>query len=155
LYGHLWPIAAILLTGWIVAHGGTLGTTRLMDAHFDAKRFPVAAVNYLEKQGVQGAVLSPDYWGGYLIYRLYPRVKVVIDDRHDFYGEEFLKSYLKMVHLEAGWEDFLREHPADCVVVPKDSAWANILLETAGWRVAYEDEVAVIFVPAAGQQSIH
>jgi len=128
---------------------GKLGAGQVMDAHFDAKRFPVAAVNYLEDylktQGVAGPLASPDYWGGYLIYRLYPRVRMVVDDRHDFYGEEFLKSYLKMVHVEPGWEDFLRQHPAQCVLVPKDSALANILGETADWRAIYSDDVAVAF----------
>jgi hypothetical protein len=147
LQGHLWPIAATLLACWIAAHGGKLGTRPLMDAHFDAKRFPVAAVNYLEKQNVPGPVVSPDYWGGYLIYRLYPRARMVVDDRHDFYGEEFLKSYLKMVNVEPGWEDFLQQHPAHCVLVPKDSALANILAETSDWKAIYTDEVTVAFVP--------
>ena len=123
----------------------------LMDAHFDAKRFPVAAVNYLEAQDkdVQGPLVAPDDWGGYLIYRLYPRVRMVIDDRHDFYGEAFLKSYLKMVHVEPGWQDFLQQSRAHCVVVPKNSALANILDETAGWRGIYSDDVATAFVRTA------
>ena len=54
LPGHLWPVAAIALTCWIAAHGGKLGATPLMNAHFDAKRFPVQAVDYLEKQESKG-----------------------------------------------------------------------------------------------------
>ena len=149
LRGHLWPIAMVALTCWIAAHGGKLGEKPLMDAHFDAKRFPVAAVNYLEAHNAQGPLVSPDDWGGYLIYRLYPRVRMVIDDRHDFYGEAFLKSYLKMVHVEPGWQDFLQQSRAHCVVVPKDSALANILDETAGWKVIYSDDVATVFVRTA------
>ena len=122
-----------------------------MDAHFDAKRFPVRAVDCLEKQNVQGPLVSPDYWGGYLIYRLYPRVRVVVDDRHDFYGEEFLRSYLKMMHGEPGWEVFLQQHQALCTVVPKDSALANILAETPGWQPIYGDDVAVVFVRRPAQ----
>jgi hypothetical protein len=152
LRGHFWPVAMVVFSCWIAAHGGQLGTTPLMDAHFGEKRFPVAAVNYFEDQGVAGPLASPDYWGGYLIYRLYPRVRMVVDDRHDFYGEEFLKSYLKMVHVEPGWEDFLQQHQAHCVVVPKDSALANILGETAGWQAIYSDEVAVAFVRVAARQ---
>jgi hypothetical protein len=148
LRGHLWPAASVLLACGIAAHDGTLGTTKLMDAHFDAKRFPAAAVDYLEKNDVQGPVVSPDYWGGYLIYRLYPRVRMVVDDRHDFYGEEFLKSYLKMVHVEPGWEDFLKQHQARCVIVPKNSALANILAETSDWKPIYGDDVASVFVRA-------
>jgi hypothetical protein len=146
LRGHLWPIAAVALTCWIGVHGGKVGATQLMDAHFNAKHFPIAAVNYLEKQHETGPLVSTDYWGGYLIYRLYPRVRMVVDDRHDFYGEEFLKSYVKMVHVEPGWGDFLQQHPAQCVLAPKDSALANILLETPGWRPIYADDMAVAFV---------
>jgi hypothetical protein len=146
LHGHVWPIAAVVFACWITAHGGNLGTTPLMDAHFDTKRFPAAALNYLETQNVQGPLLSPDAWGGYLIYRLYPRIKVVIDDRHDFYGEDFLESYLKMIHLEPGWQEFLNQERPQCVIVPKDSALANILAETAGWQRIYSDDVARAFV---------
>jgi hypothetical protein len=149
LRGHLWPIAMVLLTCWIAAHGGKLGAKPLMDAHFDATRFPAAAVDYLAKEDVQGPLVSPDDWGGYLIYRLYPRVRMVIDDRHDFYGEQFLKSYLKMVNAEPGWQDFLQQSRAHCVVVPKDSALANLLEETAGWKAIYSDEVATVFVRSA------
>jgi hypothetical protein len=148
LRGHLWPIAAVALACWTAAHAGKLGATQLMDAHFDAKRFPVEAVNYLENHNVPGPVLSPDSWGGYLIYRLYPRTKVVLDDRHDLYGEEFLKSYLKMVHIEPGWDDFLKQHPAGSILVPKDTALANILLETPNWQPIYGDTVAILFIPA-------
>ncbi len=154
LRGHLWPIVAIVLSCWIAAHGGKLGAKTLMDAHFDGKRFPVAAVNYLKEKDVPGPVVSPDSWGGYLIYRFYPERKVVVDDRHDFYGEEFLKSYLKMVHVEPGWQDFLRQNAAHCVVVPKDSALANILAETAGWKAIYSDDVAVVFVPTPARPEV-
>jgi len=148
LRGHLWPIAAVALACWIAAHAGKLGATQLMNAHFDAKRFPVEAVNYLETHDIPGPVLSPDSWGGYLIYRLYPRTKVVLDDRHDLYGEEFLKSYLKMVHVEPGWDDFLKQHPAGSILVPKDTALADILLETPNWQPIYGDTVAILFIPA-------
>ncbi|MFZ0939895.1 MAG: hypothetical protein WAN63_10720 [Candidatus Sulfotelmatobacter sp.] len=147
LHSHLWSIAAIVLVSWITFHGGKLGATPLMDAHFDSKRFPVSAVNYLESHQARGPVFAPDYWGGYLIYRLYPQIRVAIDDRHDFYGETFLKSYLKMVHVEPGWEDFLHQHEVNSIVVPKDSALANILAETATWQLIYGDDVAVIFTP--------
>jgi hypothetical protein len=146
LRGHLWPILAIVGTLAIAANGGRAGSSVLMDAHFDPKRMPVAAVNYLEQHHVGGPVLSVDYWGGYLIYRLYPRSRVVVDDRHDLYGEEFFKSYLKMVRLERGWEELLRTHPASCVLLPRDAALANILVVTRGWSQIYADDVAVVFV---------
>jgi hypothetical protein len=148
LRGHAWPIAVVTLTCWITAHSGKLGASTVLDAQFSSERFPVAAVNYIEKQNLPGPFFSPDSWGGYLIYRFYPQSKVVVDDRHDFYGESFLRSYLKMIHVEPGWQDFLRQHPARCLVIPKDSALANILAESPDWRSVYRDRVANVFVPS-------
>ncbi len=144
--GHLWPILALLVTLLIAANGGRAGSRVLMDAHFDAKRMPAEAVNYLQKNEIQGPVLSPDYWGGYLIYRLYPRSQVVVDDRHDLYGEEFFKSYLRLVHVEPGWEDFLRAHENSCVLLPRQSALADNLMKNGEWNAIYSDDVAVALV---------
>ena len=147
LRGHLWPILMIVGTLCVTTNGGRLGPTTLMDAHFEKARMPVEAVNYLEQKNVKGPVLSPDYWGGYLIYRLDPRAQVVVDDRHDLYGEQFFKSYLKMVHVEPGWQDFLREHPSSCVLLPRSAALSAVLLQDAAWKAIYQDDLAIVFVP--------
>jgi len=147
LRGHLWPIFAALVTFGIASHSGVVGTTRVMDAHFDSQRFPARAVSFLERSGMQDPVLTPDYWGGYLIYRLYPRSLVVADDRHDLYGEDFFKDYLKLMHGESGWQEFLGKYNVHSVLVPKDSTLASLLSVTAGWEVVYfPDDIAVLFL---------
>jgi hypothetical protein len=146
LRGHLWPFVAVIGTFLIVANGGRVGSGLWIDGHFDPKRMPVEAVNHLEKLGVKGPVLSPDSWGGYLIYRLYPKARVVVDDRHDLYGEEFFKSYLKLVYVEPGWDEFLRTHETACVLMPRASALADRLAVTGGWKEIYADDVAIAFV---------
>jgi hypothetical protein len=149
LRGHLWPTVAIITTLLIVASGGRLASQQLTDAHFEAKRMPVAAVNYIASQQVQGPILSPDFWGGYLIYRLYPQRQVAVDDRHDLYGTDFFKSYLKMLHVEDGWQEFLQATHPGCVLLPRNTALANMLRQSSVWRVTYQDEVAIAFVPVA------
>jgi hypothetical protein len=146
LRGHVWLILAIVVTLMIAFNGGHVGSKVLMDAHFDPGRMPVQAVNYLEQRGVEGPVLSPDYWGGYLIFRLYPKSLVVVDDRHDLYGEELFKSYLKFIRGERGWEEFVRGRPASYLLLPRDAAVANLLAVTNGWKQIYADDVAVVFV---------
>jgi len=147
LQGHLWAIAAAAFLIVIAAYGGRLGANQLMDAHFDPKRFPASAVDFLDRKtaGERDAVTVPDYWGGYLIYRLYPRTLVALDDRHDLYGEEFFKSYLKMVRVEPGWDGLLDKYQARCVLVPKGSALANILEQRPPWKRVYTDDVGVVF----------
>ncbi|HVI07731.1 MAG TPA: hypothetical protein VND65_05505 [Candidatus Binatia bacterium] len=146
--GHLWAVAAVAFTIFVTVNGGRLQSAQLMNAQFDGRRFPVRAVDFLVTHHIPGPVLAPDAWGGYLIYRLYPRLKVVVDDRHDLYGEEFLRSYLKMIHLEPGWQDFLKQHPARVIVLPAGSALSNLLLEVPDWTRIYSDDTAVIFAPS-------
>jgi hypothetical protein len=118
-----------------------------MTAHFDPNKFPAAALDYLQLQQVPGPILAPDNWGGYLIYRLYPIRKVILDDRHDFYGEKFLKSYLAFIHAESDWRRFLQQHPPGCIVVPQNSPAASILAESPNWQMVYRDKTSAIFLP--------
>jgi hypothetical protein len=149
LKGHLWPVVASVVVLLIAANRGRVGSTRVMDAHFDPERMPVAALNDLLAKGVKGPVLAPDSWGGYLIYRLYPKEGIVIDDRHDFYGEQILKSYLKMIRAEPGWEEFLNQHNVSTAVLPAKSALAVALGQTPDWKRVHSDEVAVTFIRPA------
>jgi hypothetical protein len=145
LQGHLWPIVAVVVTAYIAANGGRLGSRQVMNAHFDENRFPVRVVDFIESRDMREPVLAPDSWGGYLIYRLYPKTLVVVDDRHDLYGEEFLKSYLRMVHVEPGWESFLLDHNARYVLMPRESPLANMLMLRAHWKTKDSDSATVLF----------
>jgi hypothetical protein len=144
LRGHGWPIAAAVVTLLIALNGGHVGGEQAMNTQFDPQRMPVEAVNFIEASGVTGPVLAPDYWGGYLIYRLNQRNKVVIDDRHDFYGEEMLRSYLKMMRVEPGWEEFLKGR--SCIVLPRNAALTALLDRMPEWRAVHSDHEAVVFL---------
>ena len=68
-----------------------------------------------------------------------------MDDRHDLYGEDFLKDYLKAVRLTPDWEKFLNEKKVNWVLVPKESPLANMLQETSQWNLVYRDGTAELF----------
>jgi hypothetical protein len=144
--GHVWAALVLVVLLWGCGHQGRLGSAQLMNAQFDDKRFPVEAVNMLASEPGGGVVFCPDRWGGYLIYRLYPKTLVAADDRHDLYGVEYLKRYLKIVHGAPGWESALRDMNARWVLVPADSTLESLLGERVGWKVAYQDKTAVLFV---------
>jgi hypothetical protein len=150
LRGHVWVIAAMVVTFLVAVNGGRVGSARLMDAHFGAERMPVGAVDFLEKQGGDSPIFSPDYWGGYLIYRLWQHpgaeARVVVDDRHDLYGENFLKEYLKVMHVEDGWKDsLLNGRRVEWLVLPRNGALTNALIGDSEWKEVYRDDTAVVF----------
>ena len=114
-------------------------------ATYDPKAFPVAAASQLEKAGVFGSVFTEDLWGGYLIYREYPRGRVFIDGRSDFYGAEFAGSYIKAMGAQAGWERTLGRYRVETVLLPPDAPLAGALRQSGAWRLIYDDGVAAIF----------
>jgi hypothetical protein len=146
--GHLWPVLALLLGLLVCIQHGRLGGRQVMEARFDAKRFPVQAVEVTAQRGIQDPIFAPDYWGGYLIYRFFPEARVFVDDRHDLYGDGFLKDYLKVMHVQPDWEKFLNERQVHWVLAPAGSSLANILKENPSWKMTYEDNTAVLFQKA-------
>jgi hypothetical protein len=148
LRGHLLPIAAVVFAFIICLVGGRLGSRQLISAHFDSEKLPAAAVDFLEheSQASDLPIFSPDVWSGYLIYRLYPQRKVVMDDRHDFYGSDRVRQYLILMQGEPGWRDTLEQWDIREAVVPSGSTLSNLLEELPReWRKVYEDKVAVVW----------
>jgi hypothetical protein len=141
---HLWPITAVVLGLFVCGQGGKAASPPWMDAHFDPGHFPVRATDVIVQRGLHEAIFAPDLWGGYLIYRLYPQNKVFVDDRHDLYGEEFLKEYLKAIRLTPDWEGFLKEKKVNWALLPSESSLANMLEETSQWNLVYRDETSVL-----------
>ena len=145
LRGHLWPMVVAVLIAVTCFRQGKLGPLLAMNSHFDAGKFPVEAAEVIAQHKIAEPIFSLDPWGGYLIYRLYPGTRVYVDDRHDFYGDQFLKNYLKVIQIAPDWQSALAETKVRWVLVPDDSALANILRETPQWRMVHEDRTAALF----------
>jgi hypothetical protein len=153
--GHLWPLVIASLGLAICLEGGWLGSRRLIRSEFDSKQMPVAAVKFLQDEAQAGErskngrepVFSTDAWGGYLIYRMYPERKVVVDDRHDLYGSDRIRQYLILTQGEVGWQKVLKDWNIQTTLLPADSTLTNLLRELPQeWREVYGDKVAVVFL---------
>ncbi|HYG98784.1 MAG TPA: hypothetical protein VD837_06600 [Terriglobales bacterium] len=140
------PVALVALTLVVCANGGMIGSKQLLDLKFESKRLPVQAAEFLASNKIEAQVFAEDGWGGYLIYRLHPEgFSVFVDDRHDFYGEAFLKDYLKLTKLRRGWSDVLDRHWVNYVLIEPDAALANALRASADWNLMHQDGTAVVF----------
>jgi hypothetical protein len=146
LRGHLWPVLCVIGGLALCLHGGKLGSRALVHAQFDPKSVPVAATDFLEKEPSAEPVFSIDTWGGYLIYRLYPRRQVVVDDRHDLYGSDRVRQLLTLTQGEPGWRSTLDTWQVHTALLPANSTLASLLRQLPeGWAVKDEDQVAVVF----------
>jgi hypothetical protein len=143
--GHLWPALGVIAALAICLNGGRLGSRRVIQKEFDAKHLPAGAVEYLEQERSTEPVFGPDQWGGYLIYRLYPKRLVLIDDRHDLYGSGRFREYLILMQVEPGWKDVLKKWRIQTLVLPAGSTLANLLGQLPQeWSTVYEDKAAVV-----------
>lgn len=109
---------------------------------------PSEGVAYIREHSLGTRMLNSYDWGGYLIDELYPGVKVSIDGRSDLYGDAILNQYLTITNLKPGWREELAALNPDFILMPKDSPLAGELRYDAGWRLAFEGHVEMIFVPA-------
>ena len=127
---------------WAPASAGELKDFR---PQFSAKTFPAAAADYLEKASFQGNIFTTDQWSSYLIYRFFPRIRVFMDGRSDYYGGKLGEQYLNVLGVHHTWQATLNEYGVDSILLPVDSGLAGALKETALWKVAYDDGVAILF----------
>jgi hypothetical protein len=145
LRGHLLAAVVMVASVTLVLHGGRAFSRQLLAAHFDEKMFPVHAAQFIVRAGIRDHLFSSDAWGAYLIYKLYPGTKVYFDDRHDFYGEAFVKEYGEAMTASRQWREPLDRYQVQWVLMPVDSPLSTILRERPDWRAAYDDGVAIIF----------
>ncbi|MBI5029996.1 MAG: hypothetical protein HZB51_05675 [Chloroflexi bacterium] len=113
-------------------------------------KFPAAAVDFLQthvrNERITGALYNSYGWGGYLIWRMYPQVRVFIDGRADVYGDQFIEDvYLKGYRGGDGWLEPLDRYDVHFVLVEPDAPLASPLASDAAWRKVYEDKQAVVW----------
>jgi len=137
--GYVWPIAATLLVIGL-GLGGSLQFT------FDEKRFPVAAVKFLNRELITGNMFNNDEFGDYIIFSAWPKYRVFMDGRSDMYGEKLGSAYFQVANLQPGWKEVFARNDISWVIFDTKSALTAALNGDGDWRPIYSDEVATIFV---------
>jgi hypothetical protein len=113
------------------------------DIGFPARQFPVKAAAALDQLPADARILSPDSYGGYLIYRFNGARKIFFDGRSDFYGAGFMQEYLVLINAKPGWQAIVRRYGFTHALLPDDST-LTAALEQAGWTIRYKDDVATL-----------
>ena len=137
--GGLWlwiSIAALLLV--LIASPAVRDYPR-----YDAQKFPLAAVDWIEAHPQTGRMFNYFPWGGYLLYRLYPHYPVFIDGQTDFYGEALTREYEAVITVQDNWQTVLEGYQVAWALLPAETPVAQAMI-AAGWQEIYRDGTAVI-----------
>ena len=142
--------AAILLgTAAVVAPRTAADLARQPEV--TAQTVPVGAADWLAAHPAVGTRVFNEYaWGGYLAYRFSPDPdrRVFILSEGVLMGDARLLRYRQVATLQPGWRRVLDEDRVDYVVFDRGSALDGELAADPGWRPAYRDPTAVVYVRA-------
>jgi len=114
-------------------------------ARYDPAAYPEAALPAVRLLGPDARLFSTDLWGGFLIYRLYPNVRVFWDGRVDFYGTLYNQDAVDTAMAGPDWSKTLAANRITAALVPLNLPLAALLANSPGWRPIYRDQTAVLF----------
>ena len=140
--GARWAVAAVLA---LLAAAGlsALDETRLRAEV--AERFPVRALTFLEHHPCDGPLYNTFNWGGFLIDR-FPQQPVSIDGRTPVHGAARILRGANVQHGNEGWQSDPDIKAARLFILPRKDAVTSLLRLDTRFEIAYEDNVAVVFV---------
>ncbi len=139
VHGYAWPMASVVLIVTFAAAGS-------LSYRFNDKIFPVAAVEFLQRESIAGNMFNNDEFGDYMIFTAWPQYRVFMDGRSDMYGEKYGGDYLKVANLQPGWREILKKYNISWVIFDTASALTAALQDQNDWQPIYSDAVATIFV---------
>jgi hypothetical protein len=113
---------------------------------FPSEVFPVAMIQEHAELLQSGRLLTTDQWADYMIFRYYPRQKVFMDGRSDFYGESLGTEYLHLLQGEYDWQAILNRYRFHVALIPVNWPLAQLLKLDPTWQVVKDDRRAVLFV---------
>jgi hypothetical protein len=111
------------------------------DSNYDKanKLLPVKAAEFISNAGISGRMFNSYHFGGYLIYRLFPKQLVFIDGRADMYGDSFFKDYLNIIDLGPDWKGTFDKYKIDYVITGKHEPLSQLLVSNGEFRLVYND----------------
>jgi hypothetical protein len=110
-----------------------------------AEHMPVGAVDWILANDPGERPFNQYSWGGYVGLRR-PDSPIFIDGRSDIYGDEPIREYARAVRLQSDPQELLDRYEIDYVLFPADGAFADWMDGSSGWRRAYTDDLAAVWV---------
>jgi hypothetical protein len=110
------------------------------------RTYPVAAVDYIEDDPPPGHMFNNYGWGGYLVYRLWPKQEVFVYGDAAVMGDPFLREYQAVSTLHPDYLDILDRHGVTWVLYPTNDPFETVMAHSNGWILVQQDGDASLLV---------
>jgi hypothetical protein len=107
--------------------------------------YPRAACDFIDKHNWSGRMYNEFDWGGYCIWRFYPRQQVFIDGRCEVYFGGAWENHQAVHYAQADWDARLRNARVDTLLVNPDSYLNRVLPTSQEWVRVYADSLAQVY----------
>jgi hypothetical protein len=113
-----------------------------------SEMFPHAACDFIEASDLSGHMYNQYNYGGYLMWRLWPKHRVFVDSRQEpflrgtFEAEQIATNCLK----PGDWESTFKNYDINFAILHPTTMLAAALQDRADWVCVYADDQAMIFV---------
>jgi hypothetical protein len=109
------------------------------------RKFPVAAVKFVNEKNYSGPLYNHFNWGGYLIWTL-PRLPVSMDGRMNVHGDQRIERSFNTWSGLKGWESDPDLMKARLVISGVKDSLTNLMRMDSRFKLVYEDAIAAVFV---------
>ena len=110
------------------------------------KGAPVAAIDFAEQDLPPGHVFNQYGWGGYFVYRLWPRAEPFVYGDAAVMGDPFLAEYDDIRSLHTDYAQVLDRHGVTWILYPTNDPLLLVIQQSPDWVVVHQDDVATILV---------
>lgn len=111
------------------------------------------AANFFKKNNLTGPIFNNYDNGGYLIYFLFPKEKVFVDNRPEAYPQDFFdKTYIPMQENNDKWQEIEKKYNFNVIFFHRNdlTPWGQTFLinriKDSSWAPVYVDESQIIFL---------
>ena len=139
-------VVAVLAVGGVVWRARDIGGRSAFDYITMTEMFPSEACDFLLSERPPGPVFNELNYGSYLIWRLWPKYKVFVDNRNDiFYGGAF-EDFMRAVNAsdDSSWRPIFDRYGIRLAVL-QPCPLADSLRTAPDWQLIYEDDRTLIY----------
>jgi tetratricopeptide (TPR) repeat protein len=152
-FKHTWKwsyvIVVLLLLFFLV---GLQGGYKNIELRVRKGYYPEGVVQFIKEHGIQGNIFNSFDYGGFLIWHLYPQLKVFIDGRAEtVYSEDFFWLHRQGLENERVWKRLVYEYDIDMVLIDdkRDIGYrlfVKHLDDDPSWSLVAFDDVSVLYL---------
>jgi len=103
--------------------------------------YPAGVVDYLKQQDFHGNVMTHYNDGSYVMWKMWPAVKVGMDSRADIaYSDDRVREITAMYDGCPGWQTTLNRFPSDLLLINRAFALVHCMTQQSPWTKVYDDD---------------